>query len=251
MKTVNAGELNRRIQILKIDRVDAPEGYWYTQETLVLGCWAKATRVSGTELVKSNADFSQEKVRFLIRKPVSTLGREMVVRYGGADYEIEYINPYDGRQYVEIWGKRLRMDMNETVTLYLPGEDPAQPLMTVLRGVFVDRTRASGVNTNGLVNQDSVMLYIPLEAEAENALTGEKQHYLKPKVYQAKEDKSAFWTIDPGAGQVGCFFVCGEVTEQAKYQIINQKYDDVYRIQSAAIRNFGATAATYLEVTGR
>ena len=248
---VNAGELNKRIQIIRIDQVKMPEGYYVPQETLILGCWAKVTRASGTELVKANAGFQDEKIRFLIRKSVTPVTDEMVVRFCGQDYEIEYVNPYDGRKYVELWGKKLHMEMKQTVTLYIPGDNPAEPHMTVLRGVFVDRTQASGTSTNGLVNQDTVMLYIPLAVTAENALTGELQHYLKPKQYQGKEDKSKFWTVDPGAGPVGCFFVCGEVTEHEKYQVINQKYDDVYRIQSAAINNFGSTAATYLEVGGR
>lgn len=251
MKPINPGELNRRIQICRLYRKQTAEGYEVTQEELILGCWAKVTRNSGTELVKANGDFEKETVRFLIRRPVKVIDRTMIVRFEGKDYEIEYVNPYNGRQYVEIWAKRLRMDMAQTVTLYIPGEDAASPAMTVLRGVFVDRTRASGVNTNGLVNQDSVTLYIPLDVEAENAETGDPQHYLKPKAYSAKEDKAPYWTIDPGAGQIGCFFALGELSECAKYQTINQKYDDVYRVQSAALRNFGTSAATYLEVGGR
>ena len=101
---INAGELNRRIQIIKLGVVRDADGYEVPQEELVLGCWAKVTRVSGTEMVKANADFGEEKVRFLIRYPRTAIDRKMFVRFEGREYEIQYINDYSGRRYMEIWG---------------------------------------------------------------------------------------------------------------------------------------------------
>lgn len=101
---VNAGELNQRIQIYRVTEVKDNAGYYVPQEKLVHGCWARVSRVSGTEMVKANADFGEEKVRFLIRWTGKTIDRKMTVRYRGKDYEIQYINDY-GRpgQYLEIW----------------------------------------------------------------------------------------------------------------------------------------------------
>ena len=101
---INAGELNRRIQIYRLDRTKVEGNYEVTQEELVLGCWAKVTRVSGTEMAKANADFGEEKVRFLIRYTQKVIDRKMVVRFEGREYEIQYINDYGGRTYLEIWG---------------------------------------------------------------------------------------------------------------------------------------------------
>lgn len=101
---VDVGELNQRIQILRLDRTETMDGYEEETETVVLNCWAKASQSSGSELVKANADFGEEKVRFLIRWTRKAIDRKMIVRYGGSRYEIEYINDYGGgRQYLEIW----------------------------------------------------------------------------------------------------------------------------------------------------
>ena len=108
---VDAGELNKRIEIVRRDRTETPDGYNEITETVVHRCWAKFTQTSGTELVKANADFGEEKVRFLIRWTDRAIDRKMVIRYGGSRYEIEYINDYgDGHQYIELWCKWLSRD---------------------------------------------------------------------------------------------------------------------------------------------
>lgn len=105
MKTIQAGELRSRIQIIqKTEQRNAGGFVTGTTEAVVHCCWAKVTKTSGTEMVKSNADFGQEKARFLIRYTTRPIDRKMVIRYGGRDYSIEYINDYAGRQYMEIWG---------------------------------------------------------------------------------------------------------------------------------------------------
>jgi len=103
---VNAGELNKRIQILrKTESVNAA-GYLApaTEPEVVHTCWAKFSQTSGTEMVKANADFGDEKVRFLIRYTRKPIDRKMFVLYGGSRYEIQYINDYgDAHQYIELW----------------------------------------------------------------------------------------------------------------------------------------------------
>jgi SPP1 family predicted phage head-tail adaptor len=107
---INAGELDKRIEIIKRVEETDNEGYPVTREVTVHRCWAKFTQTSGTEIVKANADFGEVKVRFLIRYTSKAIDRKMFVRYrggrpaAGGDYEIQYINTYgDGRQYMEIW----------------------------------------------------------------------------------------------------------------------------------------------------
>lgn len=101
---LDAGKLNRRIQILRRTETETEGGYTVPQEELVHGCWAQVTRQSGTEMVKANADFGTEKVRFLIRWTDRPIDRKMFVRFEGKEYEIEYINDYGRpRQYQEIW----------------------------------------------------------------------------------------------------------------------------------------------------
>ena len=105
LKTVQAGELNKRIQIVAIHAAQDEDGFYNNiEERLVHGCWAKVSFTSGTEIVKANADFGEVKARFLIRFTTKPIDRKMIVRYGGREYEITYINNYAGRKYMEIWG---------------------------------------------------------------------------------------------------------------------------------------------------
>lgn len=104
---VNAGELNKRIEIFRKLEPEAdgylPEG---AEPVPVRKCWAKFTQTSGTELAKANADFGEVKARFLVRYTRTKIDRKMFVRYRGNDYEILYINPYgDSGEYLELWCK--------------------------------------------------------------------------------------------------------------------------------------------------
>ena len=93
---VNAGELNKHIQIYRKNGTPA----------LVHSCWAKFSQANGSTVQKAEADWGEVKVRFLIRYTRKELDRKMFVRYAGTDYEIEYINGYgDNRRYIEIWCK--------------------------------------------------------------------------------------------------------------------------------------------------
>lgn len=108
---VNAGKLNKRIEIIQIEKELDRDGYETVKETVVRRPWAQFSQTSGTELAKANADMSEVKVRFLIRWSSTPLSRKMVVRYAGDDYEIEYINGYgDSREYVELWCSRLTLE---------------------------------------------------------------------------------------------------------------------------------------------
>ena len=108
---VNAGKLNKRIEIIQIEKELDRDGYETVKETVVRRPWAKFSQISGTELTKANADMSEVMVRFLIRWSSTPMSRKMVVRYAGDDYEIEYINGYgDSRESVELWCRRLTLE---------------------------------------------------------------------------------------------------------------------------------------------
>lgn len=112
MPYISAGELDKRIQI--IERIGGKDNDGYdaqSEERLVRSCWAKFTRTSGTEVVKANADFGQIKARFLIRYTKTNISRKMIVRYGGNDYEIKYINDYgDAHVCIELWCEQLTLE---------------------------------------------------------------------------------------------------------------------------------------------
>lgn len=103
---VNAGELDRRIEILLPTETRNDGGYLSPETTprLIHRCWAKFSQTSGTTLVKAGADFAEERVRFLIRYTAREITTKMYVRYRGSRYDIEYVNDYgDGHEFMELW----------------------------------------------------------------------------------------------------------------------------------------------------
>ena len=108
---VNAGNLNKKIQIIGILSDRDEDGYETRREVIVREPWAQFSQIRGTELMKSGASFSEVKVRFLIRWSGTPVSRKMVVRYNGADYDIEYINGYgDSMEYMELWCSRRTLE---------------------------------------------------------------------------------------------------------------------------------------------
>lgn len=101
---VNAGELNKRIEIVRRVKEKNAAGYETTSDAVVHCCWAKFSQTSGTEMVRANSDFGQERVRFLIRYTPAPIDRKMLVLYRGTAYQIQYINDYgDSHEYIELW----------------------------------------------------------------------------------------------------------------------------------------------------
>ena len=143
------------------------------------------------------------------------------------------------------------------VTVYNASENAATLMseynITVLRGVFLDISKGANVIKSGLENADSATLFIPFGIEAENGVTGQAQQYVTPKEYTRLEDKTEFWTIRPGGSDSAsdCFFVKGEVVDQAGFQSINAQHEDVFRVSSVDPRDFGSPDMQHWEVGGR
>lgn len=100
---IDAGELDKRIEIfIRRKSYDAAD-YETAAEETVRRCWARFTRQSGKESLTAGADLSTVTARFLIRASSTKVSRLMYVRYAGDVYEISYVNDYgDQGQYVEL-----------------------------------------------------------------------------------------------------------------------------------------------------
>lgn len=108
---VDAGALNKRIQILRVQTVKDADGYERRTETVVRSPWAQFSQTSASTLVQANADMGETRGRFLIRWSPTVLSRKDLVRYAGQEWEIEYINPYgDSREFVELLCKRTTLE---------------------------------------------------------------------------------------------------------------------------------------------
>lgn len=109
--------------------------------------------------------------------------------------------------------------------------------ITILRGVLLDAVKAQNVNESGLVSADSVALYIPLDVEAVDGVTGEPKQYKGPIEFWRMDDKTGYWTLSTGQNT---FFVNGEaVHPDWSTQKINAIYDYVYDVNTVDFKDFG------------
>ena len=104
---INPGELNHKIQIIRIDKSATNEnGFPIIQEEVLYTCWAKVSHKTGSAIAADSSDFSKDKTRFLVRyKPGIDTG--CIVRYKGNDYNVIYLNDYEeNHEYTEIWTEK-------------------------------------------------------------------------------------------------------------------------------------------------
>lgn len=100
---INPGNFNKKIKIIKFEQVKDSDGFPENKEIIVLRTWAQVTNTSGTEILRSNSDFSEVKTRFLMRTPKIILDKDMFIKFAGNAYNIVYINDYSyDKKYTEI-----------------------------------------------------------------------------------------------------------------------------------------------------
>lgn len=100
---INPGNFDKRIKIVKYNVHKDSDGFERKSEVVVLLTWAQVTNISGTEILRSNSDFSEVKTRFLMRTPKIKLDKDMVIKFDGNTYNIAYINDYGyNKKYTEI-----------------------------------------------------------------------------------------------------------------------------------------------------
>ena len=100
---INPGNFDKRIKIIKYDLCKDVDGFEKKSEVVVLLTWAQVTNISGTEILRSNSDFSEVKTRFLMRTPKIKLDKDMFIKFAGNAYNIAYINDYGyDKKYTEL-----------------------------------------------------------------------------------------------------------------------------------------------------
>lgn len=100
---INPGNFDKKIAVIKFESRKDSDGFEKKSEVVVLLTWAQVTNISGTEILRSNSDFSEVKTRFLIRTPKIKLDKNMAIKFDENTYEIVYINEYSyDRLYTEI-----------------------------------------------------------------------------------------------------------------------------------------------------
>ena len=92
---LNAGEYNKRITIYSIVEEEDKDGFKVKNEAVILSPYAKVKTTKGFTLISSNTDFEKAYTNFTIRYPKTKITRDMLIRYNGKVYTIEYLNNVD------------------------------------------------------------------------------------------------------------------------------------------------------------
>ena len=92
---INAGKYNKRITIYKVTEQEDDGGFKAKAETVILSVYAKVKTTKGFTLIANNTDFEKAYTNFTIRFPKTEVTRDMMIRYNGKDYTIEYLNNVD------------------------------------------------------------------------------------------------------------------------------------------------------------
>ena len=91
----NAGKYNRRIEIYEVTKGRDAAGFPADVEKLVLTAYAEVKTTKGFTLIMNNTDYEKALTRFTIRYPQTVITYDMIVKYRGKTYNIEYINNVD------------------------------------------------------------------------------------------------------------------------------------------------------------
>ena len=92
---INAGDYKHRITIYKVTKGEDKDGFENRTEAVILQPYAKVKTTRGFTLISSNTDFEKAYTNFTIRFPKTEITRDMLIRYKGKDYTIEYLNNVD------------------------------------------------------------------------------------------------------------------------------------------------------------
>lgn len=100
---INPGDFDKKIEIVKHELQKDADGFDIKTEVVVLTTWAQVTNSSGTEVVRSNSDFSEIKTRFFMRTPKTKIDKDMYIKFRGNVYGIVFVNDYSyNKKYTEI-----------------------------------------------------------------------------------------------------------------------------------------------------
>lgn len=89
---INAGKYNKRIKIYRIQIVKDAQGFQSEQQVVILEPYANVKTTKGFTLIQNGSDFEKAYTNFTIRYPKTQITRDMMVRFHGKDYTIEYLN---------------------------------------------------------------------------------------------------------------------------------------------------------------
>ena len=91
----NAGKYNRKIEIYSVVKGNDSAGFITEDENLVLTTYAAVKTTKGFTLIVNNSDYEKALTRFTFRYPKTQITYDMIVKFRGKIYTIEYIDNVD------------------------------------------------------------------------------------------------------------------------------------------------------------
>ena len=92
---INAGKYNKKITIYQVTKTIDADGFPVDTEAVVLNTYANVKTTRGFTLIANNSDFEKAFTNFTIRYPVTEINRDMLIKFKGKTYTIEYLNNID------------------------------------------------------------------------------------------------------------------------------------------------------------
>ena len=89
---INAGKYNKKITIYQVTKTNDADGFLIETETVILETYASVKTTKGFTLIVNNSDFEKAYTNFTIRYPLTEINRDMLIRFKGKVYTIEYLN---------------------------------------------------------------------------------------------------------------------------------------------------------------
>ena len=130
-------------------------------------------------------------------------------------------------------------------------DDKQEIHITVIRGVFLEASKAANVRESGLVSADAVNLYIPFSSPAVDGVTGVAQRFVRPQEFWHATDRTVLWTLSTDGHGGTTIFIKGEVVEPNKtVETIEMQYDDVYTVTKVDEKDFGSPDMRHFFVGG-
>lgn len=91
----NAGDYKHKIQVVKITRTKDSDGFPIESEKIILEPWARVKTTKGFTIIVNDSDFEKALTNFTIRFPITPITRDMIIKFKGKRYEIQYLNNID------------------------------------------------------------------------------------------------------------------------------------------------------------
>ena len=94
-EVLNAGKYNRKIVIYQVVKGKDKDGFPADTENIILTTYASVNTMRGYTLIMNDTDFEKAYINFTIRYPKVIINRDMLIKFRGKTYSIEYLNNID------------------------------------------------------------------------------------------------------------------------------------------------------------